>query len=655
MEHKSEYAERINMFKYSQYMNLLSGEKVTDWIKVTEKACDHEVTALYVDAITGGMSKKKASLNGDAGVCIDMMPVKPVKRYMADYRYSQWWCRPAFGSDLTHIPGKTQLLVLELEDGTFCVMVPVVNDNYRCVLKGTDKNVVTAELSSWYDKLYTCNGLALVYAQGKNPSALIENCVKEALKLLNNGTRHISERRYPELMEYLGWCSWDSMQIRITEEGTLRKCEELKEKNIPIRWAILDDMWAEIRDFYNRTYDNKKQMIQLMHRSSMYHFEADPIRFPNGLKHCISKMKEYGLKVGMWYPTTGYWRGIDPEGPAYRILKDYLMETEEGYFVPDWHQDKAYGYYNTFNKFFRQCGADFVKIDKQSMIDQCYKNEAPVGRVAREYHAGMEASVGEHFDNCMINCMCMGNEDMWSRSVSPISRCSDDFQPEDAAWFTKHIMQCSYNSLLQGQFYWCDWDMWWTDDSQAAKNSMMRAVSGGPIYVSDELERSRKEMLMPLALKDGKILRCDRPAIPTADCVTMNPVEEPFAMKLQNMAGEHGIMAVLNINDGDCPVTAKISGRQIDGFAADEYAVYDYFDQNVVMLSGDEEFEITLKNRDEYKLYIFAPVRNGFAAIGRTDKFIAPKTIQYVHGEDIVLVEEGPYAYVKDGKLYIVH
>ena len=189
MEHKSEYAERINMFKYSQYMNLLSGEKVTDWIKVTEKACDHEVTALYVDAITGGMSKKKASLNGDAGVCIDMMPVKPVKRYMADYRYSQWWCRPAFGSDLTHIPGKTQLLVLELEDGTFCVMVPVVNDNYRCVLKGTDKNVVTAELSSWYDKLYTCNGLALVYAQGKNPSALIENCVKEALKLLNNGPR----------------------------------------------------------------------------------------------------------------------------------------------------------------------------------------------------------------------------------------------------------------------------------------------------------------------------------------------------------------------------------------------------------------------------------------------------------------------------------
>ena len=111
------------------------------------------------------------------------------------------------------------------------------------------------------------------------------------------------------------------MQIRITEEGTLRKCEELKEKNIPIRWAILDDMWAEIRDFYNRTYDNKKQMIQLMHRSSMYHFEADPIRFPNGLKHCISKMKEYGF--GRILNTTSGIK-LDPQQAGYSASKAAL-------------------------------------------------------------------------------------------------------------------------------------------------------------------------------------------------------------------------------------------------------------------------------------------------------------------------------------------
>ena len=173
-----------------------------------------------------------------------------------------------------------------------------------------------------------------------------------------------------------------------------------------------------------------------------------------------------------------------------------------------------------FIDYLRKCGAEFVKIDNQSMSRRYYKKLAPVGQVARQFHDAMEASVGQHFDNQMINCMGMASEDMWNRSVSPNSRCSDDFLPENKAWFTKHILQCSYNCLIQGQFYTCDWDMWWTDDGQAVKNSILRAISGGPIYVSDTLGRSRAEIFKPLVLEDGRILRCDRPAMPARDCLT---------------------------------------------------------------------------------------------------------------------------------------
>ncbi|MFQ9800140.1 MAG: Sip1-related alpha-galactosidase [Clostridia bacterium] len=133
-----------------------------------------------------------------------------------------------------------------------------------------------------------------------------------------------------------------------------------------------------------------------------------------------------------------------------------------------------------------------IKIDNQSMVNRFYKGLAPVGEIARSYHDGMEASVGEHFDNAMINCMGMASEDMWNRAISPISRCSDDFMPENSEWFHKHILQCSYNSFVQGQFYYCDWDMWWSDDGQAEKNSILRGISGGPIYVSDPIGRSKK-------------------------------------------------------------------------------------------------------------------------------------------------------------------
>lgn len=641
------------MFTFSSHLNLANGERSSDWIELSSKTYSDGVTAVFATALAcGNDGWRGGALSSEAGLCINMTPNRKIRRFMADYRYSLWWCRPAFGTDLKEVPDETQLLMLEKEDGSFCAVVPVVNDTCRCVLKGVAENTVSARLSSWCEDQFTCDGLAFVYMEGENPQKLVSACVKRALQILNSGVRHISRRRYPELMEYLGWCSWDSMQIRVNEEGLLHKCQEFQKKDIPVRWVILDDMWAHIQDFYGRSYADKDEMIKLMHHSALYDFEADPKRFPHGLAGCIEKIKEYGLSVGMWHPTTGYWRGIDPRGKAFEKLKDYLIQVDGGVWVPDWHKEKSYLYYKTIHDFFRQCGADFVKIDKQSMTSLHYKNLAPVGQCAKEYHAGMEASVGEHFDNCMINCMGMSSEDMWSRSVSAISRCSDDFQPEDAAWFTKHVMQCAYNSMLQGQFYWCDWDMWWTDDSQSTKNSIMRAISGGPIYVSDELDRSRAEVLKPLALSDGRILRCDRPAVPTADCVTVDPVTNPHAMKIQNTAGEYGVMAVFNITDSNEAVTACISGSQIDGFDSEEYAVYDYFEQSIVLLKGAESFQVTLKDREAYKLYLFVPLKNGFGAIGRTDKFIAPRTIRYVHGEDVVLVEEGPYAVIKDGKLY---
>lgn len=642
------------MFTYSAYINTIDGRKIDDRVTVTEKAAPCGGTAVTISAISpaGFDTNIDARIHPEKGACIEMIPALPVKRFMADYRHSEFWCRPQFGETLSEIPDETQALVLELEDGRFCVIVPVVNDTYKCVLKGNENGGITARMFSWCTELYTCRGLSFVYAVGARPSELMTVCVKSALQLLGSGIRTREERRYPELFDYLGWCSWDSMQIRVNHEGVMQKCEEFKQKNIPIKWAILDDMWAEIHDFYDQPYDNKTDMIRLMHRSAMWHFEADPLRFPKGLAYTISKMKEYGLKVGMWHPTTGYWRGIDPEGTAYSLLKDYLIE-KKSYLVPDWRQDKAYMYYKTFHDFFRQCGADFVKIDNQSMTRRFYQEEAPVGKVARSFHNAMEASVGEHFDGVMINCMGMASEDIWTRTGSSVSRCSDDFQPEDRAWFTKHILQCAYNSMFQGEFYWCDWDMWWTDDGQAKKNSLMRAISGGPIYVSDMLERSRAEIFEPLAYADGKILRCDHPGVPTYDCVTIDPTTSGKALKLQNNVGEHGILAVLNLDKDNGAVTAVIRGEDIDGFEADEYAVYEHYSKELKILKKGESFEITLQNADEYKLYIFAPIHDGFAVIGRTDKFISPAAIDRVVGEMVLLKEEGPCAVVLNGELII--
>lgn len=594
-----------------------------------------------------GLARVPLDKNHGAGIKI---MTEDIEKWMSCCRYNEVWCKPIFGKNLSDVPDETQGLVYLKKDGKYGVMLPVVSERYRCVLMGSEDGI-TAKMYSGYEKLTFVKGLAFVFAEGENPFRLLEKCTKEAVRLLNNGCRIRSERRYPEVFEYLGWCSWDAFQIRVTDRDLVNKCEEFKKKNIPIKWAIIDDMWGEVRDFYGQVAEPTSKMVKLMHTSKLYSFEADPIRFPDGLKSCIDNIKAYGIKVGIWHPTTGYWRGLDPDGSVCRDLADCLTETDDGMIIHDYKQERAYMYYSRFHDYLRECGADFVKIDNQSICDRYYKGKAPIGVTSREYHNAMEASVGQHFDNTLINCMGMSSEDMWNRSVSPISRCSNDFVPEDRAWFGGQAMQCAYNSMVQGQLYYCDWDMWWTDDDQAVKNSVLRAVSGGPVYVSDTMDRSRAEVLKPLAFDDGRILRCDRPAMPSLDCIMDNPKTSGGIFKIQNVCGNSGVIAAFNINEENCEVSGSIAPSDIDGIEGEAFAVYEHFSRKLNILGKDEKLELCLKDADDFRLYIVVPITDGFAPIGRIDKFISPKSVKCVVGRNIELVEKGEYAYVEDGKL----
>lgn len=632
------------MYEWKAYLNLADGTR-QEYQVMIKKLMEDGICAVYLD----GFSQQL--LDSECGAVIEFK-LHDMKSFVADYRYSEYWCCPSFGTKEEEIPEDTQGLIYEKYDGRFVVILPVVSEKYKCVLSGNTEGKIQAKLFSWYEKLNTCRALAFLCAEGDDPYLLMEKCAEMGVKLLNTGVRTRKERRYPDIFEYLGWCSWDAFEIRVDEKSLIAKCQEFKEKNIPVKWAIIDDMWAEVRDFYGVEYKNRAEMFRLMHSSKLYSFQADPKRFPNGLKACIEKMNDYGLKVGMWHPTTGYWTGIDPDGDIYRDYKDCLFQTEDGRYIHCFEQEKAYRFYHAFHEYLRQSGAEFVKIDNQSMTRRFYKKLAPVGEVSRQFHNAMEASVGQHFDNQMINCMGMASEDMWNRSVSAIARCSNDFRPEDKEWFTNHVLQCAYNCLVQGQFYYCDWDMWWSDDGQAQKNSIIRAVSGGPIYISDTLERSNAEVLYPLVFSDGRILRCDRPGMPTRDCLTENPVINGKLFKIQNICNDSGVIAVFNLDGKNESVRGYIAPSDVPGLEYDNYVIYEHFSKEFHIVDRNECLEVVLTDRDAYKLYVIVPIINGYAMIGRTDKYISPKTVNYTAKGEAELVENGPYAYVKDGKIY---
>ena len=605
------------------------------------------VTAVYFSFST------TEYINSDLGAVISFDGLN-INKWMADWRYKEFWCCPAFGKGETEsIPNNTQCLLYINRDGKYGVILPLVSEVYKCTLEGAADGRVEAKLYSWCEGLKDINALALVMAEGDNPYELVNRCVRVALKLLDNGCKPREERAFPEIFKYLGWCSWDAFQIRVDEKSLVDKCEEFKEKEIPVRWAIIDDMWGDVRDFWGAKYDSRQEMFKLMHSSKLYSFKADPKRFPNGLEGCIHKINEYGIKVGMWHPTTGYWMGVDPEGEIYRDMKDALIKTESGMYLPSYEFDKSYKFYSAYHRYLQKCGAEFIKLDNQSMTRRFYKGLAPVGQAARQFHNAMEKSAKEYFDGKMINCMGMASEDMWNRSDSPVSRCSDDFIPEDREWFAKHITQCAYNTFIQGELYYPDWDMWWTDDGQAEKNSLLRAVSGGPIYVSDTLDRSRKEIIEPLCLSDGEILMCDRPAVPTRDCLLENPIESKKVFKIQNIANSSGILALFNLNGENGKVKGTVSPEDVEGLCGDEFAIYEYFSKAFCLVKRHEKINVELSSNDDLRLYIIVPLKNGNGFIGEINKFISPKTAK-LHGDGSVTVcESGTYAFVENGELVL--
>ncbi len=607
-----------------------------DTPNVTTSACG-EVTAYTVRA-RGGDS----FLDPDRGVITTLSIPDEIEGYMAVVRYSPFWCRPQFGDDFGAMPENTQALLWKKKTGGYGYILPMCSGEYVTSLCGIGGKLCAVTFSS-YDRLNTCDAHAFVYGEGEIPYELMQNCAAEAARLLNNGLRLRSERRYPELFEYLGWCTWDAMEIWVNEEETLQKCREFSEKSIPVRWAILDDMWADVAWTQKLPKFTPHEIsFDVMHSSTLKDYEADTVRFPSGLAGCIQKMKEeFGLSVGIWHTACGYWTGLHPGEGADRKLSGTTMITHEDRIMPDLRETgKAYQFFNTMHTYFRRSGADFVKVDNQSFVRAAYRNDIPVSIAAKNLHAAVDGSVGANFDGNLINCMCMATENMMNRPNSAICRCSDDFQPENREWFSKHVMQCAYNGLVQGQYYYNDWDMWWSDDGQAVKNSVLRAISGGPIYVSDRLGRSRAEIFLPLCFSDGRILRPDNVAVPAEDCLITNMAETARPMKVFNMAGETGYMAVFNLLTDGTSAVGTVAASEIPTLCCERFVMYEFFSGEWKVVTNEEKTEITLRDADDFRLYSFTPIESGTAVIGDASKFISIRAVTD-HARGFVRLYEG--------------
>lgn len=608
-----------------------------------------EIEKEEIDGITSYFltveSKKPLDKNRAAELFLDDVCFL---RFQASRLYSKVWCEPTFGSKISELQNRIQALLLQTEKG-YRFFLPVCAQTHKTFLEGGEDGLKAVSFSLFEDRKIE-RQLLFVEGEGTEVKELLSRCFQGAFSSLGTNYPLRSQRNYPEIFEYLGWCSWDAMPVDANEEDILKKCNEFLEKKIRVRWLIIDDLWADCSGLNEKPKGiSGDALTPYIYKAKIRNLKSDPVRFPNGMKRTVEKINALGFWTGIWYPAIGYWGGFDPSGEIVLNNPDDFIETiDERHIFP--YENKLTvlkpekevfkRHYSNFAEFVKNSGFDFIKVDFQSCFEAAYGGICQIGQAARNFQSSLEEVAKEYFDGKLINCMGMASENAFNRSATALNRCSGDFQPENAEWFIRHIMQCSYNSLIWGNVYVSDWDMFWTEDGQALKNAVLRSISGGPVYVSDKLDRSSAEILNFLAFSDGKILRADGSPSPTEEYLFTDARKAPVPFCVYNRSGDSVALASFHIGESPSPVSGSISLSQF-GFSSPTVLLYDWFEKTVDEVDSSDSLEIALSSPEQIKLYLLIPVEGERVVIGRTDKFLSPAAVLEKTEKGVTLYEGG--------------
>ena len=328
----------------------------------------------------------------------------------------------------------------------------------------------------------------------------------------------------------------------------------------PLRHPILDFI-ADQTNFSRRITD--------VQANSKFSLESPGLKSPyvsEDLKGVVGHLKsELGVDyVICWHGILAYWSGVSMESER---MKKYAPHNVWPDPVPallrvepsmKWNPIvlagmgsvyDPYHIYNDMHSYLSKCGVTGVKVDCQAGINLVGTAGGGGASIASRYHHALESSTGKNFStNTVINCMCHTIENIYHWNSTAVARASDDFYPSDKASHYAHITACAYNGLFLAPLVIPDYDMFQSNHAASDAHAIARAVSGGPVYVSDKPGKHDFDILRKLVLPNGRVLRARQPSKPTLDCLFSDVTSDcTSALKLWTRNSFSGLVAAFNV------------------------------------------------------------------------------------------------------------
>ncbi len=584
------------------------------------------------------LNMKNESCRGNQNLSME----KPIRLYIpmterpekitAMYLYNEWWTRPAFVESFEEIPEHTQVAFFQYKDRVSC-MALMAGREFKTSMSGGTEDEICLEMTAYLGGQRCLEEPLYFSADAPVLEEAVHRVFAEMAKY--KGIRMREERRIPEMFQYLGWCSWDAFYREISEDKVRQKAEELLEKKVPVKWMLMDDGWLSVQE------------------ELLCDFAPDQTKFPDGFRKMTADIKEKTEVrwFGVWHALGGYWGGIAPGSVLDQEESPYLYETVNGKILPSPQTGERF--YRDWYQRLRRDGIDFVKVDGQSAVPYYFENSLPVCEAAEGMNQALEGGAS-YMDGAVINCMGMAMENILARPSSAISRNSDDFVPDKEGGFAEHLLQNAYNSLYHNEIYCCDWDMFWTMHEDSRKHSLLRAISGGPVYVSDQIGATDPEVLRPLTYEDGRLLIMNHSAKPTEDCIFADPMADGV-LKLHNTASwgtceKGGGIAVYNLTEKE-QLFAFRPADIPELEEAEQYWIFDYFGRKAVSLGRYGSYEGTME-KDGFAWFVVLPKNKRSACLGLLNKYVGFMAVESIceneTAETAVIQESGALGWLAD-------
>lgn len=548
-----------------------------------------------------------------------------LRRFTSCHRFVPFWLKPVSGRSETEVKPET-LWILADTDGGYLLIVPLLDGANRYSLAGANAGL-TLVIETGDPAVMVAPGDALFVARGPDPYSLLADSAR-AVATHFGGARLRVDKPMPNFIDLFGWCTWDAFYKDVTAEKVLSALEVFAAGGVRPPLLILDDGWQS----YERFPTGEDRLVSL----------SPNARFNGDLAPLVRACKErYGVRsFFVWHAFMGYWGGVDPQAlPGYgsrtqpRSFGPHILRQEWTWNVSPWGalvsvpaSDRIAAFYDDYHLSLVAQGVDGVKVDVQGMVEAVAAGQG--GRVAlhRAYRTALDGSVNRHFAGCLINCMSSTSECVYLADTQ-VLRSSDDFYPQKPESHGIHLHVNAQVGLWFGEFMLPDWDMFQSSHEQGPFHAASRAISGGPIYVSDKADAHDFELLRKLVLSDGTILRADLPGRPTMDCLFADPTCEDVILKIFNLNRDCGVIGLFNTRNapsGVVPIelSATVSPADIPAFshANKEFAAFAHQADQVWPDAAGAKRSFLLK-QGEWEIVSFAPIEHGFAVFGLADKF----------------------------------